>query len=406
MKKNNTKVELKKYLSQKEKIKNTFISSCIILVVLTFFIFITYSYFIKDSGEINVGATQTAVANSDVKIADIEIVENSNNKKAIITIRNNSNTNTYSYNLNYQDNENSYEIYYDISDIYYSHAKGIIKPFEEKKVYLISKLDCDINDLNLKVDSGYEYSPVKISDGYNEINYYLYATMQHKTELIDLWPDEGLLSPYFETGIYKYDMYIDRNSIESFDGWLNEIHFDTDFSNGGYITGQTVQINNEGTIKHKIKVYADDGTYITTYIINIHVLEFGTGKIKSFKIVDTVNLDGNGNPLVISTAYKENGFENGETVYFSQPDILALPSPGEYYLYYESLDGQDYYVALIHETIGFKSYTDSKNMGAYIYDGSPGNAMIRFTGGLYIWVTDVSDTPLNNQLQKYYIAVS
>ena len=285
MKKNNTKVELKKYLSQKEKIKNTFISSCIILVVLTFFIFITYSYFIEDSGEIDVGNVQASVTN--VEIYNKEIVENTNNQKAIITIVNNSSEN-YSYNLNYQEDESCYEVYYDITSEEYSHPKGIITSYSEKKIYLISRSGCNINSLNLKVDSGYEYSPIKISNGYEEISYLYKSNSQqeHETDLINLYPDYGELNPHFETNIYKYDMYINRDYLEVYGGSGIEIKFDPIFSNGGYITGEKVQITEEGTIKHEIKVYTNDGKYIQTYKINIYVVEFYTGKIKSFKIVD------------------------------------------------------------------------------------------------------------------------
>ena len=178
MKKNNTKVELKKYLSQKEKIKNTFIYSCIILIILTFVIFITYSYFIEDSGNIEMGNLHAAVPELEIK--DKQIVENTNNQQAIYIIKNNSNINTYSYNLYYSDltSGNYGTIYYKIPSKGYSHAKGIIKPKEEKKIYLVTDstehgeyLLGGNSPWNVQLLSGYEYTIPRVDDGDYEIKY-------------------------------------------------------------------------------------------------------------------------------------------------------------------------------------------------------------------------------------------
>ena len=266
MKRNNTKVELKKYLSQKEKIKNTFISSCIILVVLTFFIFITYSYFIKDSGEIDVGKTYAAApnANSEVEIIDKQIVENtSSRQEAIYTIKNSSNTNTYSYYL-YQGYNGTFcpDIFYKIPSKEYSHAKGIIKPNEEKKLYIINKSDCDINYLDIKVDSGYEYSPVKIS-GYEiefqDNNQGIVDELQEKYGII---VDEIYTNvPDFTKG---YPNSIDNNSLNSGLYKTQDAKGDSYYFRGAvtnnyvYFANQywrILRINGDGTIR-LISVYS------------------------------------------------------------------------------------------------------------------------------------------------------
>ena len=371
MKKNNTKVELKKYLSQKEKIKNTFISSCIIIVVLTFFIFITYSYFIEKTGEIDVGNVQAAIPEYDVVVENKEIVENTNNQKAIITIKNNSLEN-YSYNLNFEENENCKEIYYDITGVEYSHPKGIIKPSEEKKIYLISRSGCNINSLNLKLDTGYEYSPIKISNGYKEISYLYKSNSQqeHETDLIALWADYyGELSPSFDTEITEYEMYVNRDDLEAYGGSGIEITFNSIFSNDGYITGEKVQINEEGTIKHEIKVYTNDGKYIQTYIINIHVVEFYTGKIKSFKLIDKcAERDEFGDYPIIASAYNAAGFENGEKIIFKNklPTLEELNYCSDnnihWNLYFEFLDGDisRYNVSVVNYN-GYDLWIDDSN---------------------------------------------
>ena len=287
MKKNNTKVELKKYLSQKEKIKNTFISSCIILVVLTFFIFITYSYFIKDSGEINVGDTYAAIPEYDVEIINKELVDNTNGQQAVITIYNYSNTNTYSYNLGYYYNAggacNPINVYYKIPSEEYSHPEGIIKPNEEKKIYLVSNNICrgestlidENSPVELKLNSGYEYTPSLLEYPYEKIEY---SPLESTTELInmevldsdiDIFPNvaynidtedeyylfgEGVGFTLYNNG----NVTINKNRSYPTDNNYVECGILDDFNNSNKSKIAKTNI---------IDIYAEDGTYIETYYL-------------------------------------------------------------------------------------------------------------------------------------------
>ena len=297
MKKNNTKVELKKYLSQKEKIKNTFISSCIILVVLTFFIFITYSYFIKDSGEIDVGNTYAAVPEYDVEIVNKELVDNTNGQQAIITIYNNSNTNTYSYNLGYYANTggacNTINVYYKIPSYEYSHSEGIIKPNEEKKIYLVSNRICmgrdtligEYSPVELKLYSGYEYTPSLLEYPYEKIEY---STLSSTAELTDLTPSTGFLSPAYNENTDNYNLYVPYTYTDTTYNPDAHININPTFTNGGYITSETDYTN--GTIyysfysynSHTISVYAEDGTFVKAITINSGVAAVSNLKIESY----------------------------------------------------------------------------------------------------------------------------
>ena len=280
MKKNNTKVELKKYLSQKEKIKNTFISSCIILVVLTFFIFITYSYFIEKTGEIDVGNVQTAMSNSDVTIIKRgEEVPDSNNQQYIYTIKNKSNTNTYSYNLSYQDKSSGRfrKIYYKIPSKEYSHPEGIIKPGEEKKIYLIFEQGItkevlgEIYNQNgvwngttgpfyFKVFSNYEYTPPKVEEDYVKIEY---SPLSETTELTDLKSySVGYLIPLFNSNTLTYDLYLPEYYYDE------AVYFKPTLTNNGKVLNNKIDIYDSYRFNREIKVYAEDGTYVKSYKIN------------------------------------------------------------------------------------------------------------------------------------------
>ena len=285
MKKNNTKVELKKYLSQKEKIKNTFISSCIILVVLTFFIFITYSYFIKDSGEINVGNTYAAIPEYDVEIINKELVDNTNGQQAVITIYNYSNTNTYSYNLGYYYKAGgacrTVNVYYKIPSEEYSHPEGIIKPNEEKKIYLVSNNLClgrntlidELSPVELKLYSGYEYTPSLLEYPYEKIEY---SPLSSTTKLLII---EGVDSTIFPNVLYNIDTEDEYYLFGNYS--LNSLKANFILTNNGNIRIDNNDIyptdNNEVTFAvsnnyntattHSIDILAEDGTYIKTYYL-------------------------------------------------------------------------------------------------------------------------------------------
>ena len=331
MKKNNTKVELKKYLSQKEKIKNTFISSCIILVVLTFLIFITYSYFIKDSGEINVGNTQAAVP--DVEIIDRQIVENTNNQQVIYTIRNNSNTNTYSYNLGYYNVTGGAvggtELYYKIPNEEYSHPEGIIKPDEEKKIYLVSSRIQDGYEFteiyNIKINSGYEYTPIDIDAKYKKLTY---SPLESTAELGELLPSFGTLDPYFDPNITDYNLIYNPEETEE------NISFTPYFYIGnGYLAQYEFPFSPNKN--YSISVYAEDGTFIKTYYINGDIELDGT--IVEFKFESYPS-------GIQKSISKSEGFADNETITFSftQSQVNKINSDEYHKISWEYKDGDRY----------------------------------------------------------------
>ena len=352
MKKNNTKVELKKYLSQKEKIKNTFISSCIILVVLTFFIFITYSYFINKTGEIEVGNFNSSIP--DVKIIKSENVENTNYQQMEFTIHNYSNTNTYSYNLNWKDKASGHfgQIYYKIPSKEYSHPVGIIKPNETKKIrlvttYSISKpLSVDPNNgpWHVKLDSGYEYSKPKLEEGYKNIKY---SPLSETTELTELIPynlhgtynNVGYLKPEFNENIVEYDLYIPENlpdsiiPVPSSGSKYYPFQIHNKLTNNGKLVGSIFNIDTpKEKINHKMDVYAEDGTYIKTYTIKNVISENMSGKINCFKIKDY-----QGNSL--DTEQNSSGFPNNSNINLS---IMSNPNGVEITLYITFLEHMNY----------------------------------------------------------------
>ncbi len=321
MKKNKLKVELKKYLSQKEKIKNTFISSCIILVVLTFFIFITYSYFINKTGEIEVGNFNSSIP--DVEIINKEIVKNTNNRQVIYTIKNNSSSYTYSYSLFYKiKGTRIASIFYKIPSKEYSHPEGIIKPNETKKIFLLSSPDTNHsylqNDLttdswDFQLYSGYEYSKPKIEGGYQKINYSL---LSETAELKNLNPSIGTLSPNFNSSTLSYELHIPSSVT------ITTIELTPEISNNGEIDDKTITISyNANTYRYnvdkKIKLYAEDGTYLKTYTISTIIRDvdndedlnkiFGNGKIQSI-----VFLSRNNQPIFVNGT--NIGFEAGSTL--------------------------------------------------------------------------------------------
>ncbi len=348
MAKKNMKVDLERYMSPEEKIKRSFIFSCTILVILTFLIFITYSFFINNTGEKDVGNVQATNSSSDVvfyEAGDSEYI-----------IKNNSNTNAYSYNLSYKESEScSNDIYYKIPSDGYSHAKGIIKPGEEKRVYIINKSNCDINSQNLKINSGYEYSPVKVSTGYQEIKYLNTSNLEHETELEYLWVDNGWLEPEFNKYTLEYNLCIYEDIIGDTADSITEINFEGSLLNNGYITGEKAILTDDDIIKHKIKVYAEDGTYIQTYTINIIRKDTYRGKIKMFKLEDLCHTDEHGNPLVISKAYKENGFENNDEINFHIDDLNNYICQDNHYYTY------------INWQLSYNYLTSSKSIGNYIF---------------------------------------
>ena len=311
MKKNNTKVELKKYLSQKEKIKNTFISSCIILVVLTFLIFITYSYFINKTGEIDVGNTYAAIPEYDVEIISKEGFENANAQQTVFTIYNFSSTNTYSYNLKYFDQSYGYcgQVYYKIPSGEYSHPEGIIKPNEEKKILLVTNHTCiDTTDLTMddstwdvKLNLGYEYTPIIIDDEYQKIEY---SPLESTTELRSLVPGHGTLEPSFNPNITDYNLIYNEDESS-----YSTISFNPTYSSGSGSLSKYSYPFNDG-YKYNIKFYAEDGTYINTY--NIHTLyKEMTGIIEQFR------LSCHNDQILISTPYKTGGYANNSTITFT-----------------------------------------------------------------------------------------
>ena len=372
MKKNNTKVELKKYLSQKEKIKNTFISSCIILVVLTFFIFITYSYFINKTGEIEVGNFNSSIP--DVKIIKSENVENTNYQQMEFTIHNYSNTNTYSYNLNWKDKASGHfgQIYYKIPSKEYSHPVGIIKPNETKKIrlvttYSISKpLSVDPNNgpWHVKLDSGYEYSKPKLEEGYENIKY---SPLSETTELTDLTSSYGTLKPTFNKNVENYDLYVQNTSARN-------ITLIGNLTNNGKIIDAVFdmpEFNSKIEVNRKLKVYAEDGTYIRDYTIKNIIKDnssttppdlnkiFKNGIIVSFRFEypdrndDKVYVN-----KIIFVNGKYGGYEDGSTITIYVPSkhkgvnsfenfiVKWTYLDGDYFLYENNKDW--YYYSLIN----------------------------------------------------------
>ena len=374
MKKNNTKVELKKYLSQKEKIKNTFISSCIILVILTFFIFITYSYFIKDSGEINVGDTYAAIP--DVEIISIKRLENTNNQQYIYKIKNNSNTNTYSYSLNWKDKSAGHfgKVYYKIPNEEYSHSEGIIKPNEEKNILLVTENSLTNKILGNKYDetgkfigtngpwiykvfSGFQYSKPKREKGYEKIKY---SPLSETTELLDLKTSDGVLKYKYNndnvvSGFIKtkqnYDLLFSiypRNGILDTninnDNKTNSLALISNLSNNGKITGSIINLNKEGEINHEIKVYAEDGTYVKSYYID-----------NAYRMAGNINYleltDSNGFTYGEVTSKETNGFNPKDCINFN---IKSEISTNTWKFYITFADG-NYYLDYSSKNLGYYS---------------------------------------------------
>ncbi len=355
MKKNNTKVELKKYLSQKEKIKNTFISSCIILVILTFFIFITYSYFINKTGEIEVGNFNSSI--SDVKIIKSENVENTNYQQMEFTIHNYSNTNTYSYNLNWKDKASGHfgQIYYKIPSEEYSHPVGIIKPNETKKIrlvttYSISKpLSVDPNNgpWHIKLDSGYEYSKPKLEEGYENIKY---SPLSETTELTDLTSSYGTLKPTFNKNVENYDLYVQNTSARN-------ITLIGNLTNNGKIIDAVFdmpEFNSKIEVNRKLKVYAEDGTYIRDYTIKNIIKDNSDippdlNKIFKNGIITSVRFeypDRNDDKVYVNKILfvngKHGGYENNSTItiYVPYSKVKGVKSFKNFIIAWSYLDGE------------------------------------------------------------------
>ena len=351
MKKVDTKVKLKKYLSQKEKIKNTFISSCIILVVLTFFIFITYSYFINKTGEIEVGNFNSSIP--DVEIINKEIVKNTNNQQAIVTIKNNSNSNIYSYNLNWKDKSSGHfgEVYYKVPSEKYSHPEGIIKPNETKKIWLVANNDINkylvqtqayASPWELKLDSGYEYLKPDKDEGYEDIKY---SPLSETAELKNLNPSIGMLSPDFNSSTLSYELHIPISEN------INTIELTPEISNNGKIDNGTVTISyNANTYKYsvdkKIKLYAEDGTYIKTYTISTVIRDikededlnkiFGNGKIQGIAFL-------NPKGQMIFANGKNEGYEDNSTITIHVPSSKKnVTTFKNYIIEWSYVDGQNF----------------------------------------------------------------
>ena len=344
MAKKNMKVDLERYMSPEEKIKRSFIFSCTILVILTFLIFITYSFFINNTGEIDVGDTYAAIP--DVEIIDNQIVDNTNNQQAIYTIKNNSNTNTYSYNLVYNNVTDgavgSAELYYKIPDVEYSHPEGIIKPNEEKKIYLVSGRIQDGHEFteiyNIKINSGYEYTPIIENDEYKKLKY---SPLSETTELIDLSPSFGTLEPLFDPEITDYNLLYEDYEIATYIDFTPSFYGDS-----GYLSKYSFRFSTNKN--YNISVYAEDGTYINTY--NISAVHTVPGKIKKFRIYDECsNKD-------IAEAYNENGFENNDIINFKLPSEIDATACGSlnsinWNLYFELMSG--YYTQYDVEFFGY-----------------------------------------------------
>ena len=355
MKKVDTKVELKKYLSQKDKIKNTFISSCIILVVLTFFIFITYSYFINKTGEIEVGNFNSAIPN--VEIINKEIVKNTNNRQIIYTIKNNSSSNTYSYNLFYKiKGTRIASIFYKIPSKEYSHPEGIIKPNETKKIFLLSSPDTNHSNLqndlttdawDFKLNSGYEYSKPKIEGGYQKINYSPYSETAELTDLNVPSDVTGYLNPSFTKYSSSYDLLLDYT--------VTSLKLNYNITNNGEIyldgikanlTSKTIDINsinNKILKKRTIKIYAEDGSFVKD-------ISLTTGQEQVTRLIVTKSFGNNETPLYdtkftngMPSSLVIHGYESGNfTVNFKLEYISGTSyfDPGDFYftIYFSSVD--------------------------------------------------------------------
>ena len=349
MAKNNMKVDLKKYISPEEKVKRSFIFSCTILIILTFIIFITYSYFIEDSGNIEMGNLHAAVPELEIK--DKKIVENTNGHQAIYTIKNNSNTNTYSYNLNYSDSLSGIygKIYYKIPSKEYSHAKGIIKPNEEKKIYLVTDFTDPFEFLlgensswKVQLLSGYEYTIPSVGDGYYEIKY---SPLSSSTQLIEMKGGNSN-TKIFPSEFGAVDYVNDNTNFYLFGSYDQTfLPFIFKLSNGGYVNNfdngevkadpdnnASYSLYNDYNTPHTypFDVYAEDGTFIKTYYLETGITALSKLKFRQqYKIGDSLIFEAkysNGAPK----KFNISGYSDG--VLYNYMDVEFLK--GNSILYY------------------------------------------------------------------------
>ena len=200
-------------------------------------------------------------------------------------------------------------MYYKIPSEEYSHPEGIIKPNEEKKILLVTNHRCiDTTDLTMddstwdvKLNLGYEYTPIIIDDEYQKIEY---STLESTTELSSLVPGHGTLEPSFDSNITDYNLIYNEDESS-----YSTISFNPTYSSGSGSLSRYSYPFNDG-YKYNIKFYAEDGTYINTY--NIHTLyKEMTGIIESFR------LSCHNDQFLISTPYKTGGYANNSTLTFT-----------------------------------------------------------------------------------------
>ncbi len=316
MAKNNVKVELKKYISPEEKAKNTFIFSCVILIILMFAIFITYSFFISESGDKTVTSTTAATPNITFTSS---IVSNTNGQQKDVTIKNNTGY-YFSYNLHYT---SSSAIYYKIPDTSHAAPSGIIAPLGSIKVRLVSAntnfFNSSDSSIGLGIDSGYQYTPLQTQKSIE------FSTLNSSTSISNLSVSgQYYLSPSFRSTVTSYSLYVSNTTTS--------VTFNVTPSSSGKLVPSSFSSLVVGDNNKTMNLYAQDGTLIKTYTIKIVRAHSQGGLIRRFLIIDTGN-----SGKIISEYKNENGIPFGKITMTGDNDTSSKTI-----LHWEYLDDEWY----------------------------------------------------------------
>ena len=307
MAKQKVKVDLNKYISPKEKAKNTFVIACFLLVILTFAIFITYAFFLNEKEE-NLVSTKTI---DPFITMSSEIVDNTNNQQKNIYL-----SNTTNYNLVYNlisDND----LFYKIVDDSYSHISGVIAANETIKIRLVSNIagyfdNKSDDDLGIYVKANYLFTD-KFS--ISKINY---STLNDTTILNSLIPTVGKLNQEYNLEIKEYSIKVEND--------INFVNFNYETTLNGRLFYDQTKLK-VGNNEREMILRASDGTYIDTYKINIYKKDIPKGSI------DEIYLYNNGE-LLDTTKIEDNEI----VIKIPKSDILE----NNYSLSFHYLDSDDY----------------------------------------------------------------
>lgn len=252
-----------------ENIKNIFIFGAMLLIILTLAIAVSYAYFYDKQ--------ENSIANTTVYEPYLsynsQVIANTNGQQKDIYITNNS-ENVLSYNISYK---NTNHIYYKIIDENYYPPTGTINPSENIKIRLVSLekniFDKSDEELGFSFDSDYQF--MTSINSFNNLNI---SKLSSVSEINNITTSYG--------NIKKLDDKTYKITVEND---INSINLNINVSNNGYTNFNNFNNLKIGDNEKFISLYAEDGTYIDKYTINIHKKDIPYGIISNFKTYNDEN---------------------------------------------------------------------------------------------------------------------